>query len=565
MNEQLAELLTNLPAYLGGHLLLSLTALVVGLALSLPLGIVASRRPKLAEWILAAAGVIQTLPSLALLGMMVLLLGGLIGFWPAFLALVLYSVLPILANTVVGIRGVDPSLTEAARGLGMSDRQMLWRVELPLAAPVILSGVRTATVLVVGTATLATPVGGLSLGNYIFAGLATLNHTATVFGCVTAALLAVLLDQLVRLLEVASRRRSRRLGYAAAAALLLVTAVGLYEPVTRWLPGGNRAVIASAPFTEQYILSHALARRLEAAGFHADQRDGMSYGIQMEALRRNQADCGVVYTGDVWSLLMKEPNIADRQTTLDRVTQYLERDFGVVCLGPLGFDDAYALAVAPKTEQWGVTSITDLARYQKHLGRPLKIGGDIQIFERAEWRNLKSEYGWSDQDVQIVAMDQTRMYDAVADGQLDVIVAYTSDGRIKEAGLRLLTDPKQVFPPYDAILVLSPAAARRPGFVEALQPLIGAINQETMQEANRRVDVDGQSPAKVSAWLLETIQRQRRRAALSGAVTWRLAETLALRAERAPLARTKRRRRLPQTWVRRARAAGSAHRQEGVS
>src|SRR5205807_10233766 len=140
------------PAYLGGHLLLSITALVVGLAISLPLGIVASRRPKLAEWILAVAGVIQTLPSLALLGLMVLLLGGLIGFWPAFLALVLYSVLPIVANTVIGIRGVDPALTEAARGLGMSDGQMLWRVELPLAAPVILGGVRTATVLAVGTA-----------------------------------------------------------------------------------------------------------------------------------------------------------------------------------------------------------------------------------------------------------------------------------------------------------------------------------------------------------------------------------------------------------------------------
>jgi osmoprotectant transport system permease protein len=513
MNDEWADLLTNLPAYLGGHLLLSMTALLVGLALSVPLGIFASRRPKVSEWILAVAGVIQTLPSLALLGLMVLLLGGLIGFWPAFLALVLYSVLPILANTVVGIRGVDPALTEAARGLGMSERQMLWRVQLPLAAPVILGGVRTATVLVVGTATLATPVGGLSLGNYIFAGLATLNHTATVFGCVTAALLALLLDQLVRLMEVATRRRSRRLAAAAGAGLLLVLAAGLYEPLTRLLPGRQRAVIVSTTFTEQYILSHALARRLEEAGFQTDQRDGMSYGIQMEAIRRNQADCGVVYTGDVWSLLMKEPNIVDRQTTLDRVTVYLEHDFGVVCLGPLGFDDSYALAVAPQTERWGVRSIDDLLRYRSHLGRRLKVGGDVQIFERAEWRNLRREYGWSDDDVEIVAMDPTRMYDAVADGQLDVIVAYTSDGRIKEADLRLLKDPKQVFPPYDAILVVSPAAARRPGFVEALSPLIGAIDQETIQEANRRVDVAGQSPAKVSGWLLETIRKPRSQAA----------------------------------------------------
>src|SRR5262245_14384495 len=174
-----------------------MAALAAAVAVSLPLGVSASRRPRLAEASLAVAGVIQTVPSLALLALAMLLLRGLIGFWPAWLALVLYSVLPILANTVLGIRGVDPALTEAATGLGMSGRQVLWRVELPLAAPVLLGGVRTATVLVVGTATLVTPIGGQSLGNYIFAGLATLNHTATVFGCVAAALLAVGLDQLV--------------------------------------------------------------------------------------------------------------------------------------------------------------------------------------------------------------------------------------------------------------------------------------------------------------------------------------------------------------------------------
>src|SRR5215472_10232105 len=171
MSEQLTECFRKLPDYLGGHLLLSLASLAVGLAVSLPLGVLTSRRPRLAELALGVAGVVQTMPSLALLVLMVPLLGGAIGFRPAFVALTLYSVLPILANTVVGIRGVDPALIEAARGLGMNDRQMLRRVQVPLAAPVIIAGIRTATVLVVGTATLATPVGGESLGNYIFSGL----------------------------------------------------------------------------------------------------------------------------------------------------------------------------------------------------------------------------------------------------------------------------------------------------------------------------------------------------------------------------------------------------------
>src|SRR5262249_4308208 len=186
-------------------------ALVVGRLPRPPTGVFVARRPRLAETVLGGAGVLQTIPSLALLALMVPLLGGMIGFWPAFAAMTLYSLLPILAATVTGLRGVDANLVEAARGLGMSDRQMLFRVQLPLAAPVILSGVRVATVLVVGTATLATPVGETTLGNYIFAGLNTRDHLATVFGCVCAAVLAVLLDQLVRLLEVGTRRRQRGL------------------------------------------------------------------------------------------------------------------------------------------------------------------------------------------------------------------------------------------------------------------------------------------------------------------------------------------------------------------
>src|SRR5262249_10393884 len=257
--------------YMGGHLLLSLAALGCGLAVSLPLGVVASRRPRLAEWALGVAGVVQTVPSLALLALMVLVLAGRIGFLPAFIALTLYSVLPILATTIAGIRGVDPSLTEAARGLGMTPRQTLFRVELPLAAPVIIAGIRTATVLVVGTATLVTPVGGVSLGNYIFTGLESLNHLATVFGCVLAAALAIVLDQLVRLLETASRRRSRRLRWAATAGLLLVLVGGLSGPIARAFETGERAVIATAPFTEQHILDVLLARQLEQAGFRVDR------------------------------------------------------------------------------------------------------------------------------------------------------------------------------------------------------------------------------------------------------------------------------------------------------
>lgn len=520
MSEQMSELFDSLPAYLGGHMLLSITALAAALAISLPLGIVASRRPKLAESALAIAGVIQTIPSLALLALMMLVLGGLIGFWPAFLALVLYSILPIVANTIVGIRGVDPAMTEAARGLGMSDRQMLWQVQLPLASPVILGGIRTATVLVVGTATLATPVGGTSLGNYIFAGIATLNHVSTLFGCVAAALLAVGLDQLVHLLEIAARRRSRSLAYVAAAGLLLVIAGGLYGPVNRWVSDDKPAVIASAAFTEQYVMSHALSQKLEAAGFKSERREGMGYGIQLMALKRNDVDCLVIYTGDIWTLLMKRRDFADPETTLAEVTRFLHDEFGgVVCLGKLGFENAYAVAIAKDlattiakdhAKEVEKLSIEDLARHADRLGRPLKVGGDIAVFQRKEWQGLKEQYRFPSK-VQPIAMDQSLMYAAVAKGELDAIIAYSSDGRIRAFELKVIGDPQHVFPPYDAILLLSPSAAKRPGFREALLPLLDSINQEAIQDANGRVDIEQQSPKQVAGWLLKAIEKGDRR------------------------------------------------------
>jgi osmoprotectant transport system permease protein len=500
MLDSLTELAARLPDYLGGHMLLSVTALAVGLAISVPLGILASRRPKLAETLLGAAGILQTVPTLALLVLMVPLLGGLIGFWPAFAALTLYSILPILANTVIGIRGVDPALVEAARGLGMSDRQMLRRVQLPLAAPVIIAGIRTATVLVVGTATLATPVGGASLGNYIFSGLEMNDMTSTVFGCVIAAALAVGMDQLVRMLEVAARKRSRRRAVAACVGLLLVLAGGLYVPVAR-LFAPPAPIVASAPFTEQHILSEVLKDRLQEAGFHrVDQRPGMGETIQFLALRHGQVDCCVNYTGNVWATLMRRKDVADPQTTLAETSRFLHEKYGIVCLGRLGFENAYALAMRrEQAEKLGIRTIGDLARHAPHF----TIAGDLQFFERSEWANVRTEYGLAFQKVH--PMDPTLMYTAVAEGTVDVICAYSSDGRIMEKDLVLLEDPRQALPPYDAVLLLSAKAAADPKLRAALEPLVGAIGMDTMRRANLRVDVEGQRPRVAAAELVRAV------------------------------------------------------------
>lgn len=506
MFDDLRYCLDDLPSFLGGHMLLSVTGLTVGLLISLPLGTWSSRRPRVAELVLGTAGIIQTIPSLALLALMVPLLRGTIGFLPAFIALVLYSVLPIVANTIIGIKGVDPILTEAARGLGMSDRQLLARVELPLAAPVIIGGIRTAAVLVVGTATLATPVGVSTLGNYIFSGLELRNPFFTLFGCVAAALLAVTIDQLIHALELATQRRSRSLAVVGGLGLLLVVLGGLYAPVKRFLnPPDNPAVVGHGPFTEQYILGQLLTERLKRSGFNPEHHR-LGETILFQSLLSGEIDCYVDYSGNIWTLEMKQPP-ADRDTVLNGVTSHLA-ERGVVCLGPLGFENAYALAMTKqRAAELEVKTLDQLSK----RAAGLSVGGDNQIFLRQEWRDLCGRYHLKF-DRQL-PMDPTFMYAAVADRKVDVITAYTSDGRIKTFDLVLLEqDPARlVFPPYDALLLISAKASRRPGFQEALRPLLNAIDVEAMRAANEQADVEAHLPSRVGRELLDAIEARKKR------------------------------------------------------
>jgi osmoprotectant transport system permease protein len=500
--EQLARLFGQLPEYLGGHILLSAAALAAGLVVSVPMGIYASRRPKLAEIILGTAGIVQTVPSLALLALMVPLLGGRIGFAPSFVALTLYSILPILANTIVGIKEVDPALVEAARGLGMTSRQMLLRVQLPLAAPVIIGGIRTATVLVIGTATLSTEIGQMTLGNYIFQGLDTRNHLATVFGCLCAALLAVVWDQIVHLFELAARQRSRRIGLLATASLIVMLAGGLFAPARQLLAAGdNMVVVGSGPFTEQHILSDVLAWQLQSAGFAVQQKKGMGETIQFDALRQGAIDCYVDYSGNIWVEVMKRTDTPGRQAVLDEVTRYLRDEHRVVCLGSLGFEDAYAFAMPrAKARELEIRSVGDLARHN----RKWRIGGDNMFFTRPEWEKTQATYGI--RRVTTLPMNPTLMYSALVEGTVDVISAYSSDGRIQALDLVLLEDEKHVLPPYDAILLCSERAAGARGLIEALKPLAGSINLETMQQANGLVDQEHRDPSAAAAWLLNKIR-----------------------------------------------------------
>lgn len=508
MSEQLALL----PGYLTAHLQLTLLALLVGTAFSVPAGVLVARVRWLDQPVLGTASVIQTIPSLALLAIMVPALAALgvqsIGFLPAFIGLTLYSVLPILRNTVAGLAGVDPALIEAARGVGMTPAQRLRRVEMPLAMPVILAGIRTSTVLTVGVATLSTPVGAPSLGNYIFSGLQTRNLTAVLVGCVAAAVLALCLDGLVRALGAALLHGKR--GWTA----VLVATVGLLYAYTGASLAGElrgrdegRVVIGAKTFTEQYILSQILSGHIqEVTGAATEVVSSLGSTVAFDALRSEEIDVYVDYSGTIWATIMRRASAAEsRESVLDDVGRFLREEHGVEIAGALGFENAYALAMRRQdAEQAGIRRISDLTAQ----ARRLVIGGDYEFFGRPEWIAIRDTYQLMFASQR--TMDSSLMYQAVAGGDVDVISAFSTDGRIAAFDLLVLEDEQGAIPPYDAVILAGPRLVReRPDVVAALRQLTGAIDAERMRRMNLAVDQDGASPAAVADAFLQELREGR--------------------------------------------------------
>jgi len=407
--------------------------------------------------------------------------------------------LPVLRNTITGLTGVDPAVTEAALGVGMTRRQSLMMVELPLAVPVIMAGIRTAAVWVIGTATLSTPIGQVSLGNYIFAGLQTQNWVFVLFGCAAAALLAIVVDQLLALVESGARTRRRSRVIAGSIGLLMVVLGALAPTLSR---PGAAIVVASKPFAEQYILAALIEQRLNAAGLATTRRDGLGSSVILSALAAGEIDVYVDYTGTIWANAMHRTAAGPRDEVLDGVTNWLAQQHGIRTLGKLGFENAYALALPRRRAQaLGIGSVADLAPH----AQTLSIAGDYEFFARPEWATIRDAYGLAFREQR--QMQAEFMYPAVAAGDVDVIAAYTSDGRIAQYDLVVLADPKQAIPPYDAILLVSPRRATDRAFLDALQPLVGAIDVTLMREANMRGTGGGNaSPDAAARWLWSEIQ-----------------------------------------------------------
>ncbi|HKA34363.1 MAG TPA: glycine betaine ABC transporter substrate-binding protein [Candidatus Binatia bacterium] len=488
------------------HLFLVAVSTGIAILIGVPLGIALTRRPALSKPILGFANIMQTVPSLALFGFLIPLniylfhvriIGG-IGARTAIAALALYALLPIIRNTFTGINGVDPAIREAGRGLGMTDRQLLLQVEVPLALGVIVAGIRVATVIAVGTATIAAAIDAGGLGRYIFRGLRMNDNTLILAGAVPAALLALAADFLLGAVEHSFGRGRRRLNRRHAVAALGAVVVAVVAIVVFTLHSGasRRIAVGSKDFTEQVILGEIVAQTIESrTGLPVERRFDLGGNLAHDALVAGEIDSYVEYTGTALTAILKLPPISDAREVYRRVKAEYAARFHVEWLEPLGFNNTFAILVRGQdASKLGLKTIGDIAKYAPKW----RAGFGQDFVSRPDgYEGFVRAYGLKFAEVR--EMDLSLTYRALADGQVDVIAGNSTDGLIARLGLMQLDDDRHYFPPYDAVPVAREETLKRyPELRAALAALGGAISLEEMRRMNFAVDGEKRAPRDVA-------------------------------------------------------------------
>jgi osmoprotectant transport system permease protein len=497
---------SELAGLLWQHLVLVAISTGAAIAAGIPIGVLAARHPRAGAPIVWLVNVAQTIPSLAMFGFLLPLpfIGGL-GGRVAITVLTLYALLPIIRTTLAGMRSIDPALIEAATSLGMTPRQRLARVELPLALPSIVAGIRVASVIGVGTATIAAAVGAGGLGEYIFRGLSMLEPTVVLAGAIPAALLALTFDGGLTVLErllrtaLAKGRIATVLRYVAATGVFAAAAIAVSFAVSRPDPGVIR--IGSKNFTEQIILGELAARLIETKTTLPVARRLNLGGtfICDRALRSGDIDLYVEYSGTAHSAIFHEaPNTDPRQVF--EAVRHRYAGAGVTLLEPLGFENTFAILI--RGEDARRLNLRTIADAVPHAAT-WQAGFGYEFLQRADgYPGLAKAYGLTFAGPPR-AMDLSLIYRALAQKQVDLIAGDATSGLIEGYDLFMLEDNRRYFPPYDAAVVARSATLlAHPELRGVLQLLSGRISASDMRRMNHAVDVGRQDPAAVAARFL---------------------------------------------------------------
>ncbi len=443
---------------------------------------------------LGLANVMQTIPSLALFGFLIPLpfIGG-IGARTALVALVLYSLLPIIRNTVTGILGVEPSVREAAVAMGMTGGQILRQVELPLAMGVIVTGIRVATVIAVGVTTIAAAVGAGGLGVYIFRGLRQYDNNLLLAGALSAALLALAADFLLGLVErrfsfdaKRSTSRSRKLLVVAVLALLVLGGFVFWRSAAGPKPAEQaRVVVGSKDFTESALLAEILAQMLEARGVSVERRFELGGNLPHEALVSGTMDVYPEYTGTSYTAILHHTPISDPRAVYEQVKQEYATKLKVEVSPPLGFENTFAILVrGADARELNLKTISEAAQYAPRW----QAGFGQDFMSRADgYPGFSKAYGLKFAEVR--EMDLSLTYIALSSRQVDLIAGNSTEGRIATLDLVQLADDRHYFPPYEAVyLVRQDSLTRVPALREVLSKLANGISTDEMRRLNYEID-----------------------------------------------------------------------------
>jgi osmoprotectant transport system permease protein len=498
----------ELSTLLQQHLSLVLVSTFVAVAIGIPTGILLTRRKSLRGPVLGIANIMQTIPSLALFGFLIPLpfIGG-IGARTAIVALVVYALLPIIRNTVTGVVGVDPNVREAAVAMGMTGRQILWQVELPLAMPVIITGVRVAMVIAIGVATIAAAVGAGGLGVYIFRGLRQYDNNLLLAGAVPAALMALTADFSLGLLEryfsLAGRkaRASSRTKIVALVAIAIVVLAAFFYSGWRGSRSGNapatndRVVVGSKDFTESAILAEIVAQMLEARGVTVERNYELGGNLPHDALLAGRLDLYPEYTGTSYTAILHHQPITDPRKVYEQVRTEYAQKFNVAVSEPLGFENTFAILIrGAEARKLKLKTISDAAQYASKW----RAGFGQDFMSRADgYPGFSKAYGLRFAE-QPREMDLSLTYIALASGKVDLIAGKSSEGRIAALDLFQLEDDRHYFPPYEAVYLVRQATLLRVAQLhEVLAKLAHAISTEEMRQLNYEVDANKRSQAEV--------------------------------------------------------------------
>ncbi|MGX7172864.1 ABC transporter permease/substrate-binding protein [Enterococcus ratti] len=476
------------------HLFLSLLALLMAIILAVPLAIWAANHKKMAEVLLQITGVFQTIPSLALLGLLIPFIG--IGTMPALLALIIYALLPIFQNTYIGLSEIDPSIEEAAEAFGMSRMRRLIKVELPIALPVIISGIRTALVLIIGTATLAALIGAGGLGTFILLGIDRNTPVLTFIGAISSALLAIVFSSLIRLLQQLKPR------YTVITLFVLLFGIGGTSLYQSSFFKEEKITIAGKLGSEPEILIQMYKELIEN-DTNNKVKLKPNFGktsFLFSALKNQQIDLYPEFTGTVLESLVKVPDSLkdkklSKKETYKQANLLLNEQYNMNFLPPMAYQNTYTLAVKKTfAKEHDLKTISDLAKVQEQI----KAGFTLEFIDREDgYKGIQKRYHLQFSSVK--SMEPSLRYQAINHEEVMIVDAYSTDSELRQYELVTLKDDRELFPDYQgAPLMTTNFAKKHPEVVKSLAKLSGKITEKQMIEMNYLVNVKKQSPAKVA-------------------------------------------------------------------